>query len=220
VQSLEKLVKKECNQDSKAYLIGRTLYLNIEFDEIASADDKTVLQAIHKVNLAILAAGRVVLSSDSGIKYIIVTIYNSYKNIAFRIAHNIDDIKSHFYMRISHSDFNSRKLLEIEGPLTAANMIEDRHDITDQEYVGRLIASQINMLSESEADLILVRMPRLRYIAVENKTLIFSVPNVIDDRNIYLVRDILSEKIKDYSKKYNISFKGIKVVAFYEKSPD
>ncbi|GHT08532.1 hypothetical protein AGMMS49532_03840 [Endomicrobiia bacterium] len=212
VQSLEKLVKKECNQDSKAYLVGRTLYLDMEFDEITSADDKTALQAIRKMNLAIFTAGRIVLSSDSDIKYIVVTTYDSYKNLAFRIAHNIDDIKNYFYMRISHSNFNSRKLLEIEGPLTAANMIEDRHCIADQEYIGRLIVSQINMLSA--ADVVLVQMPRLQYVAVENETLIFSVSDIVDSKNIYLVKNILLEKTKDYSKKYNIYFKGIKVVAF------
>jgi hypothetical protein len=214
VQSLEKLVKKECNQDSNAYLVGRTLYLDIELDGIAFADDKTVLQTICKMNFAVFAAGRVVLSSDSDIKYIMVTVYNSYKNIVFRIAYNIDDIKSHFCMRISRSDFDSRRLLEIEGPLTPANanMIEDRHDIADKEYVGRLIASQINMISE--ADVILAQIPVLQYLAVENEILIFSVPDIVDSKNICLVRNILSEKTKDYSKKYNISFKGIKVVAF------
>jgi len=213
-QSLEKLVKKECNQDSKAYLVGRTLYLDMKLDEIKSSDDKTVSQAIRKIALAVFTAGRVVLSSDSDIKYIVVTTYNFYKNIAFRVVHNIDDIKSYFYMRISRSDFNSRKLLEseIEEPLTAANMIEDRHDIADQEYVGRLIASQINMLLES--DVILVQIPRLQYVAVENETLIFSVSDIVDGTSIYLVRNILLEKTKDYSKKYNISFKGIKVIAF------
>jgi hypothetical protein len=69
-------------------------------------------------------------------------------------------------MRISRSDFDSRELLEIER-----HMIEDRHDIADQEHVGRLIASQINMLSV--ADVILVQMPHLQYVAVENETLIF-----------------------------------------------
>ncbi|OEG69316.1 hypothetical protein ATZ36_10190 [Candidatus Endomicrobiellum trichonymphae] len=76
-QSLEKLVKKECNQDSKSYLVGRTLYLDMKLDEIISADDKTVSQAIRKIVLAVFAAGRVVLSSDSDIKYIVVTAYNS-----------------------------------------------------------------------------------------------------------------------------------------------
>jgi hypothetical protein len=211
VQSLEKLVKKECNQDSKAYLVGRTLYLDMELAEIISADDKTVLQAIHKINLTVFAAGRVVLSSDSDIKYIVVTVCNSYKNIAFKIAHNICDIKNHFYMRISRSDFDSRRLLEIEVSLTAANMVEDRHDIADQDYIGRLIASQINMLSE--ADMILAQMPRLQYVGVENETLIFSVSEIVDGKNICLARNILLEKTKDYSKKYNVFFKGIKVIA-------
>jgi hypothetical protein len=209
-QSLEKLVKKECNQDSKAYLVGRTLYLDIEFAEITSADDKTISQTVHKIDFAVFAAIRVVLSSDSNIKYIVLTAYDSYKNVALRIAYNIYDIKSHFYACISRSDFGSRKLLEIEGPLIAVNMIEDRHDIADQEYVGRLIASQINIFLETS--MILEQIPYLRYVAVENETLIFSIFEIVDDKNIYLVRNILLEKTKNYSKKYNMFFKSIKVI--------
>jgi hypothetical protein len=211
VQSLEKLVKEEYTQDSKAYLIGRTLYLDMELDEITSANDKTVSQAIHKIGLAVFAAGRVVLSSDSNIKYIVVTAYNSYKNFAFKIVCSTYDIKSYFCMRISRSDFDSRKLLEIEESLAVANMIEDRYDIADQEYVGRLIASQINMLSKT--DVTLAQMPCLRYVAVENGAFIFSVSEIVDGKNIYLARNILFEKTKDYSKKYNMVFKGIKIIA-------
>jgi hypothetical protein len=210
VQSLEKLVKKECTQDSKAHLVGRTLYLDMELDEITSVDDKMVSQAIHKIGLAIFAAGRVVLSSNSDIKYIVVTAYNPHKNAAFKIAYSIRDIKNYFYMRISRSDFDSRKLLEIEGPLTAASMIEDRHDVADQEYVGRLIASQMNMLSGM--DVILAQMPRFQYVSVENGTLVFSVSEIVDGKNICLIKNILLEKTKDYSKKYNMFFKDIKVI--------
>jgi hypothetical protein len=213
VQSLEKLVKKECNQDSKAYLVGRTLYLDMELDEVTSANDEAVLQATHKIDLALFATGRVVLSSDSDIKYIVVTAYNSCKNVAFRIAYNICDIKSHFCTRISNSDFDSRKLLEIEGSLTVTNMIEDRHDIADQEYVGRLIASQINNML-SETGMVLAQMPCLQYVGIENETLIFSVSKIVDGKNVYLVGNILLEKTKDYSKKYNMFFKGIKIIAF------
>ncbi len=211
-QSLEKLVKKECNQDSKVYLVGRTLYLDMEFDEITSADYKTVSQTIYRIDLAVFAMGRVVMSSDSDIKYIVVTAYNPYKNVAFKIAYNTYDMKSYFYMCISRSDFDSRKLLEIAGSLTAANIIEDRHDIEDQEYVGRLIASKINTLSEM--DVILAQRPWLQYVGIENETLIFSISESIDGKNIYLVKNILLEKTKDYSKKYNMFFKGIKVIAF------
>jgi hypothetical protein len=211
VQSLEKLVRKEYTQDSKVCLVGKTLYLDMELDEITSENDKTVSQAIHKIGLAVFAAGRVVLSSDSDIKYIVVTAYNSCKNFAFKIAYSIYDIKSYFCMCISRSDFDSRKLLEIEGSLTVANIIDDRYDIADQEYVGRLIASQINMLSKTAV--ILAQMPCLRYVAVENGTLIFSVSEIVGGKNIYLLRHILLEKTKDYSKKYNMFFKDIKIIA-------
>jgi hypothetical protein len=214
-QSLEKLVKKDCNQDSKAHIVGKTLYLDMELDELMYESDEAVSQAIHKMRLAVFAAERVVLSSDSDIKYMVVTAYDFHKKMAFRIVQNIDDIKSYFYMRISRSDFEARTLQETEGLLTALDIIKDKHDITDLEYVGRLIASQLNMFSESDPELEdLISRIALRYVDVENETLILTIfnVNVIDSKNISLIKNILQEKVQNYSEKYNISFKGIKVV--------
>ena len=81
--------------------------------------------------------------------------------------------------------------------------------------MGRLIASQLNMFLESDPELgDLISRFALRYVDVENETLILTIfnVNVIDNKNISLIKNILQEKVQNYSEKYNISFKGIKVV--------
>jgi hypothetical protein len=214
-QSLEKLVKKDCDQDSKAYIVGKTLYLDMELDELMYEDDEIISRAIQKMQSAGLAIKRVVLSSDSDIKYMVVTAYNSYKRTAFRIVQNIDDVKDYFHMRISRSDFETRTLLETEELSTALDIIKDKHDITNFEYVGRLIASQLNIFLASDPGLRdLISRLSLRYADVESETLILTIfnVNVIDSKNVSLIKNILQEQVRNYSEKYNISFKRIKVV--------
>jgi hypothetical protein len=209
---LEKLVSKECNQDSKAYIVGKTLYLDMELDGLTAKDRKTASATLRKIQLVANAVVRVVLSGDAVIKYMVATVYNHDKNLAFRIIQNIDDVKNYFYTRISRSDYESRSLFEIMGPKVAVKIISDKHDISDEEFVGRLIVSQISMLSNVNPFFgALISMLQLRYAGVKNKTLLLATPNEIDKKTIYMFEKILKEKVKDYSKKYNILFNKVEI---------
>ncbi|GHT44795.1 hypothetical protein AGMMS49936_00850 [Endomicrobiia bacterium] len=214
-QSLEKLIQKECGQDSKAYIVGKTLYLDIELDDLISEE-----LAEHKVDTAVSSAIRVVLSSDSGIQYTVTTVYHHGKNAALRIVLSIDDVKSYYYGRISRSDYyKSRNLLEISGPEFSEEMISDKHDITVGEYVGRLIVSQINMTPRTNPPFrALGPVLWLLYLGIENGNLILLVS---DDANIGVIavlKDILKEKLEGYSKKYDMFFDKITVVEFSGKN--
>ncbi|MDR3256801.1 MAG: hypothetical protein LBT18_04070 [Endomicrobium sp.] len=209
-QDLEKLVKKECKQETKAYIYGKTLYLDMELNGLTSKDQKIVSQSIHIMQTAILAITRVVLSSDSNIKYTIVTTYNHDKNVAFRWIQNIDDVKSYFYMRISHSDYNSRNISEIKNSAAAADMIADKHDITDGEYVARLIVSKVNTIISRYNTVFEVFV--LQYVGMENKILVLSAATIIDNKLIPIIEKFLMQETQNYSKKYNIFFEGIKII--------
>ncbi|MCA6070081.1 MAG: hypothetical protein LE180_03080 [Endomicrobium sp.] len=217
ISGLEKLVKKECNQDSKASIVGKTLYLDMQLDGLTSKDRETVLQAMHKVFVAAFATVRVILSSDSDIKYMVTTTYDPSKNTVFRIVRSIDDVKSSYYGRISHSDFESRNLLEIVGPSVAATTIDDRHDITEGEYVGRLLVSQMNMMSRTNPMFgALISMLQLQYVGIDSRTLILLVAEaaVINARVVPTIKNILHDELQTYSKKYNDPFDEIKVITF------
>ncbi|MCL2334605.1 MAG: hypothetical protein FWC57_00915, partial [Endomicrobia bacterium] len=114
-KDLEQMVKKEAGEDSKATMVGKTLYLDMELPGLTSQDQAKASAAIKKMNTAVIAITRAALSTDAGIKYMVVSTYDEGKNVVFRMVQDIDDIKGIYYMRISRGDYESRTLLEIEG---------------------------------------------------------------------------------------------------------
>jgi hypothetical protein len=210
---LEKLVEKEAGQESKAYVVGRTLYLDIQVEGLTSpADHEEFAKALRKVQIAGSDISRVVLSSDSDIKFMVVTAYDPMHVVLFRLVQNVDDIKSYFYMRISKSDYESRSLVEIFGH-SIAKIINDKHDISQEEFVGRLIASKLNTSQ--------ILRGSVRYADVRNKTLFLVLLEKLNEKNMSLVEDFLKEQLKDYSKKYNnsinlvevLNLRGLKVIS-------
>jgi hypothetical protein len=207
-QDLQMLVKKECGLDSKAFVVGKTLYLDIIIDSLIS-DDTKVLRTIKTVNLAVV---RVVLSSDSNIEYMVVTVFDQNKVLAFRVVQNIEDIKSYFYMCISRSDYESRSLIELVGRSLAPIIINDKHDITKDEFVGRLIASQINMMARTNLFYgALIAVIQMHYIGIRDNELYLLVLGV-DSIDEPIIQDALQKNLKDCVNKYKVSFDAIKAI--------
>lgn len=211
--SLEALVKKECGVECKAFITGRTLYLDMPLEGLTSNDQAKVNDAVKKMQSAVMAITRVTLSSDSDIKYMIVSAFNPEKSVSFRILQNIDDVKGYLYMRISRGDYESRNLLEIEGPEMTHIILEDRHDLTDSEYVGRMIVSQINMAARTNPFLgALISMMQLRYSDVKYNNLYLSASGMMDERVKEFAENLIVEETKKYSKKYDLEFEYVKIV--------
>ncbi|MDR3330876.1 MAG: hypothetical protein LBS47_01355 [Endomicrobium sp.] len=214
VQDLEKLIKKECKQNSRACILGRTLYLDMEVGVVKSQNQETVLEILRKIHLVSFAMVRVILSGDSDIKYMVTTTYDVDKNIVFRVVKNIDDIKSYFCMCMSRSDYESRCILEIAYFPFASRIITDRHDITDDEYIGRVIVSQIvNIISRSNPiSWYLISTLQLHYAGINDKTLILFVSEHVDIKVNHILKNILREQVQKCSKKYNKLFNRVEVV--------
>jgi hypothetical protein len=212
-QDLQVLIKKECGLDSKAVVIGKTLYLDILIDDIASNDTKIFLQTIKTIQTANLAIVRVVLSSDSNIQYMVATAFDKNKILAFRVIQNIDDIKSYFYMRISRSDYESRNLIELAGGSFVARMIDNKHDITKDEFVGRLIASQINMMARTNPLYgTLIAAMQMQYVGVNDSKLYLLVLGIVDSVVKPIIQETLQNDLESYVSKYKASFNSIKAV--------
>jgi hypothetical protein len=210
---LKELVKKECGAECETVITGRTLYLDMPLEGLTSKDQKIVNEAVKKMQTAVMAITRVTLSSDADIKYMVVNAFSSDKGVAFRIFQNIDDVKGYLYMRISRGDYESRSLFEIEGPETAAAVLEDKHDISDSEYVGRMIASQINMAARSNPFLgALISMMQLRYYDVKDDVLYMSALGSMDEKVKDFVRTMIVDETKEYEKKYDLDFKSVKII--------
>ena len=212
-ESLEMLVKKDCNEDSQARIVGKTLYLDMQLDGLTSNDQAKVSEAIKKMQRAVMAITRVVLSSDSEIKYMVVSTFNEDKSVAFRILQNIEDVKGYFYMRISREDYDSRSLLEIEGPYTAKAALEDYHDISDEEYVGRLIVSQISMAARSNPFLgALISTLQLRYMNTKDGIFYILVAGTVDSKVKDFLESLVYEETNKYVKKYSLETADVRLI--------
>ncbi|MDR1522894.1 MAG: hypothetical protein LBS29_02955 [Endomicrobium sp.] len=212
-QDLQALVKKECGLDSEAVVVGRTLYLDIIIDNLASNDVKIFPQIMHTIQTVNLSVVRVVLSSDSNIQYMVATAFDKNRILAFRVVQNIEDIKNYFYMRISRSDYESRNLVELVGSSLVPKIINDKHDITKDEFVGRLIASQINMMARTNPFYgTLIAQMQMYYIGIKDKELYLLVLGVVDSVVEPIIQDALQKNFENYVNKYTASFDVLKAI--------
>jgi hypothetical protein len=210
--SLEEIVKKDTGTDSEALVYGKTLYLDMLLNDLTSNDTAKVNAAISKMQSAILAITRVVLSSDSKIKYMVVSTFDKDKQVLFRITQNIEDIKAYLYMKISRGDYETRNLLEIEGPGYAAKEIDDKHDISDEEYVARMIVAQINMQARTNPFLgALVQLLQLRFLRIDGENIILSGSGEMDEKVKDFITKMISDEANKYCVKYSVNFKSINI---------
>ncbi|MDR3048447.1 MAG: hypothetical protein LBV16_01180 [Elusimicrobiota bacterium] len=212
-EELQSLVKKELKMNSQAFIVGNTIYLDIELSGIAKKQDE-MKYSFELINEAFSIMTRVVLSSDSDVKFAVVNAYPKDKSIVFRIIENIDDVKNYYYLRISKNDFTNRSIIEIDGPQNAKFSIEDRHDISIDEFAGRLIASYI--MSDIRSNPLFaaaVSNINLRFLQVENKTLYLSANTDIISEAREVLKLSLRQEASNFLKKYETAdIRLIKVI--------
>lgn len=213
-RDLEAKVFKESGAEAKVYLTGQTLYLDLILDDLVSPDRQKVYDATMKMQSGLAAITRVVLSSDAEVKYMTVSAFDSKKNILLRAVMSIKDVKDYFYYRISHEDYMSRNIFEIEAADTAAASAQDRHDISDNEFVGRMVVSRMNMVFRQDPNIgALLFMLQLRYAgADEEGVLILSAASDIDTDSDAVISAALAEETKKYSQKYGIRLNKIRLM--------
>jgi hypothetical protein len=111
-------------------------------------------------------------------------------------------------MRISRSDYKSRSLVEMFGGLIH-KIIKDKHDISKEEFVGRIIAAKLNTLQGAGANVM--------YLDIKNKVLFLGFLENSSEKNVPLIEDFLKKQLSDYSKKYNSPFNSIEIFDFKER---
>ena len=127
-------------------------------------------------------------------------------------------------MRISKSDYESRILVE-KFVYSIADIIRDKHDISQDEFIGRLIVSKLNALQIGgvfqyadsfrgpQGQLNALQIGGVfQYVDVRSKTLFLVLLEKLNVKNISLIEDFLKEQLKDYSKKYNDTFNLIELL--------
>ncbi len=214
IKDVKKLVLKETGRNCEIYKFGSTVFLDMEMDDLTSTKSEVVNKAIKALQNAVFAITRVSLSSDADIKIMVISAFDPNHQVLLRMFQNIDDVKSYFFQRISRGDYEQRQLIEFEGPDTAKETIADKHHISQEEYVARLIVSQINMSARTNPFLsAAISALALRYNSFDNGSIYISSKIENADSIKKLLGQIISEKLDEYIKKYKISsIKSVKVL--------
>ena len=205
VQDIEKLVEKESGILPKVTIIKDTLYLDLEMENIVSLQSEVVSEAISSLQSAVFAITRVALSSDADIKIIVVTAFDPNFQVALRMFQNIDDVKSYFYQRISRGDYEQRQLIEMENPETTKAAVEDKHYISTEEFVARLVISQLGMLGRTNPFIsnILTAL-NLKYLYIDNGVVYLSSSGDDEILSSRYIVQLITNEFKKNIEKYSI----------------
>lgn len=207
-KAVENLVNKEYGLIGEARLKGRVLYLDVMLKDLTATKTNQVTEAIKKLQGAVLTITRVALSSDAEIRYMVVSSYDPAWKLGIRIIQNMEDIKGFLYQKISKGDYEGRLVLEVENgdtnkisPIIALNS----EVLAIKEFVGRLVASQINMLSRSNPFLgVVLDNFKLRYFGFTGDSIILQAVDLRDKDINVLFKEVIKDEFQKVIKKYDI----------------
>jgi hypothetical protein len=204
--SIEKLLRQEYNVEGHAKLVGETVYMQVDLVGLVSTEQEALTAILKKVQGASLVVTRVALSSDANIKNLVLVVSEPTYRLNLRIIQRVEDVKSYLYMKISRADYEERLILEIEHnegkPDTIDNEIEKNKDLSIKEFAGRLIISQINMLSRSNPFLgVMLGNTQLKYVDFDGEELVASISHKISKPVMPFFEDIINAQALKIRKK-------------------
>ena len=209
-ETLEKdavdLIKKETQIDTKAYKYGSTLYLDVCFDDLVTNEQQKITKVYETLQKIVSNIVRVPLSSDAKIDYVVINAFDPNYQTLLRLVENIDDIKLYSHQLISREDYSERQLMEFEGPQNVKEIVDDKHDVSKEEYVARLIVSQLNLSSKNNPLVSkLIQFLELKFSNIENDKMVFKFKNNIDNENIIkLLENIFEKEFNKNIQKYKL----------------
>jgi hypothetical protein len=198
----KKLLKKELKIDGSLYLIGKTMYLEIEIpkEEIITEERKVLNNAIKKISACSIIITRLALSTDAKVDFLVSISKVKDQDFCIRTIQRLQDIKDYLYLRISRSDYEKRFVFEML-PYSKSTY----KDITLEEFIGRLVASQYNMFIRTNPFLsALLSNLTLEFENINDKEIVLYTDGILTSKTKILLEPILREIYKEVEKKYSI----------------
>jgi len=205
-QDAVNLIKKETQTDTKAYRHGSTLYLDVCFEDFVTNDKQKITEIYDKLQKIVSNIVRVPLSSDAQIDYVVVSAYDPQYQTLLRLFENIDDIKLYSHQLISREDYSERQLMEFEGPQRVKEVLDNKYDISKEEYVARLIVSQMNNSSGNNPLISkLMQFLELRFSHIDKDKMFFNLGNKLDNAGVMdLLKQMFEKEVNKNIKKYKL----------------
>ncbi len=212
-QDAVRLIKTETGVDCDVTASGTTLYVDAMLDDLASQDGKKVADVYKTVQKIVSTAVRIPLSSDADIRIVVVCVFDSERTVMLRLFENMDDIKKYSHQLISRTDYEERQLMEISGHSKISKILEDKHEISLDEFVARLSVSQISLSAKNNPLLTsLISKLNLQYDNFKEDTVYLSVSSFYNyDVEMLLKKSIIAELEKNINKYKTFSIKSVVV---------
>lgn len=213
-ESILKIIEKEYAITGNAVLVGNTLYLDVRIPGMVTSDQKMLPKVLDKAQGAVLTVTRVALSSDADIRYVVITARDPSWKMRLRFIQRIEDVKGYLYQRISHGDYEDRLVVEIDNRPVESYALMPRKALETREFLGRLIVSQINMLSRSNPFLaVVLGNTQMEYRGYTDNELVVQVSNFLSPQVLPFFEEIVNEKSNKILSKIDLwQLKQIRVV--------
>ncbi len=157
-EAIQKLFREELGVESRSKLSGKTLYISFPIQGLISDNFELSKDVSEKLENAMLSISRIALSTNAEIDYTVLESVDRTWGVNARLIRRLQDLKDLIFWRVSKTDFDERLVLEIskedrargEGPdLQGGAADSGWHDLTMPEFMGRWVASRINIGSRS-----------------------------------------------------------------------
>ena len=205
-QDVVKFIKEETNTDTTAYKCGSTLYLDVCLEDLVTDDKQKIIEIYDVLQKIVSNVVRVPLSSDASIKFVVVSAFDPNYQTLLRLFENVDDIKKYSYHFISREDYSERQLMEFEGPNRTKEIVDNKYDLTEEEFVARLIVSQLNSIARTNPFLsVLIQVLELKFSHIEGDKFYFTASRKINNKEIEkTVQTILEKEFVKNIQKYKL----------------
>ena len=209
--SVKKLFKKELDADVETKLVGKTLYVQFQVENLVGKNFDLPKEVIKKLEDAMLSITRISLSTDAEIDYTVIEARDLTWKVQTCLIRRMPDLKGLIYWKVSKQDFDERLVLETKKIVESESETKKWHDITLPEFMGRLVASRISLGTRANPFLtVLLGIERMTSdYHSSNRTLSLIIENSSDmvssstsSVSLGLLKDTVSEQIAQAEKKY------------------
>ena len=205
-QDAIKFIKEETKKDVSINICGKTLYLDVVFEDLVTDDRQKINEIYETIQKIVSNIVRIPLSSDADINFVVISAFDPNYQTLLRVFENIDDIKKYSHQFISREDYSERQLMEFEGPKRTKETVDNKYDVAKEEFVARLIISQLNNIARANPFVgTVMQALDLRFSHIEGNDIYFMSSKKIDNDELKkLLKFMLEKETVKNIKKYKL----------------
>lgn len=223
-ESVQKMFQEELGVNVRTKLAGKTLYVSFPIQGLVSENFELSKDVTSQLENAMISISRIALNTDAEVDFTVLEAVDSTWGIHAILIRKLQDLKDSMYWKISKSDFDERIVLEIRkdhesdgafGSTASVSAVADEEsweDIQLPEYMGRWVASRINLGTQANPFLgVLLGVEKLTSkLDMKSERLVLEVDHFetlsssgVSTISSNLLRNTVCEQMSSIEKKYS-----------------